>query len=88
VRVSRTLHPDTEILLSLGDLSCLARVPRLRPGVTAGERWLAHQLQTRLKLPNLLLTVLFSIKPSVWVGAILWIVGAPIAARLDLVRVW
>lgn len=40
--------------------------------------------QRRLRLPELLLVVLFSIRPWVWAAAAAWLVGAPLAHRFEV----
>ena len=40
--------------------------------------------QQRLRLPELLMVVLFSVRPWVWAAAAAWLAGAPLAHRLEV----
>ena len=40
--------------------------------------------QQRLHLPELLMVVLFSVRPWVWAAAAAWLAGAPLAHRLEV----
>ena len=45
---------------------------------------IAAFLQHRLKLPEVLLVILFSIKPWVWVAILAWMAAAPIASSYQV----
>ncbi|GMH39328.1 hypothetical protein BSKO_07226 [Bryopsis sp. KO-2023] len=47
-------------------------------------RKLAHFLQHKLRIPDIFLVWLFSIKPKHWAMLIVWIICAPISAKFDL----
>ena len=40
--------------------------------------------QQRLHLPELLMVVLFSVRPWVWAAVAAWLAGAPLAHRLEV----
>lgn len=48
------------------------------------QRQLAALLQNRLHCPELLLVILFAVPLRIWVSASVWLLCAPLAAKLDL----
>ena len=47
-------------------------------------RRVAAFCQQRLRLPELLMVVLFAVRPWVWAAAAAWFAGAPLAHRLEV----
>ena len=48
------------------------------------KKRLAAFLRRRLRLPDVVLVILFGVRPWAWAAFLAWIVGAPIAHRLDV----
>lgn len=57
---------------------------RLRVGATRGERLLARLLQQQLRLPDVVLQLLFSIRLRTIIGFIVWLCLCPLAARVHV----
>lgn len=51
---------------------------RLPAGAPAWQRALARFLQRRLRLPDMALVLLFSLRPRFWLGLVAWMVGAKV----------
>ena len=48
------------------------------------KKRLAAFLQERLRLPDLVLVVIFGVRSWVWAAFLAWLIGAPIAHRLEV----
>lgn len=57
---------------------------RLRSGASRGERFLARILQQQLKVPDVVLQLLFSIRSQTLITFVVWLCLCPIAARLHI----
>jgi len=66
-----------------GSLNDPARF-RLPANASPLRKRVAAFLQHRLKLPEVLLVILFSIKPRVWLAFLAWLVAAPVAAAYQV----
>lgn len=53
---------------------------RLRPDAPRWQRQLAHLLQHRLRLPEVLLVLLFSLPARFYLGVVAWLVGSKVAS--------
>eukprot|EP00884_Botryococcus_braunii_P015264 jgi/Botrbrau1/2420/Bobra.0395s0045.2 len=57
---------------------------RLSPDAPAWQRSLVAFLRARVGLPDVFLIILFSIRPRSWIILGAWLVGFPLAARLEV----
>lgn len=57
---------------------------KLPPNASQSARAIARFLQTRLRLPDILLVWLFAIKPRHWAMLLVWIMISPVAAKYDV----
>jgi hypothetical protein len=56
----------------------------LPANASPAKKRLVAFLRQRLRLPDVALVVLFGIRPWVWVAFLAWMIGAPIAHRLEV----
>ncbi|CAL8462591.1 g2124 [Coccomyxa elongata] len=57
---------------------------RLPANASPLRKRIAAFLQHRLKLPEVVLVIIFSVKPSVWLAFLAWMAAAPIASRFQV----
>ncbi|CAD7703553.1 unnamed protein product [Ostreobium quekettii] len=57
---------------------------RLHPDASPLQRRLTEILQQRLHVPDIVLLILFSVRPRVWAMLVLWFALSPVMARMDL----
>jgi len=57
---------------------------RLPANASATKKQIAAFLKQRLKMPDVSLIILFSVKPWAWTLLAAWLIGAPLASRLQV----
>ncbi|KAH7578615.1 hypothetical protein JRO89_XS01G0405500 [Xanthoceras sorbifolium] len=74
-------HLRDDVYIDDDDLDLKFQLPQ---STSRWKRRLYFFLRNRLKLPNILLMAIFSLRVKVWAMIILWFILAPIAHRWDL----
>ena len=63
------------------DMPDLCRLPANAP---EAKKRIATFLKQRLKLPDVALIILFSIRPWAWALLVAWLIGSSLAARFEV----
>ena len=61
-----------------------AMLCRLPANASATKKRLAAFLKQRLRIPDVALIILFNVRPWAWAVLAAWLMGAPLASRLEV----
>ena len=61
-----------------------AMLCRLPANASATKKRIAAFLKQRLRMPDVALVVLFNVRPWAWTLLAAWLVGAPLASRMEV----
>lgn len=59
-------------------------VCRLPANASATKKRVAAFLKQRLRIPDVALIILFNVRPWAWAALAAWLIGAPLASRMEV----